>query len=94
MYTECKTLKHVVASVNEAETGGMSHNCQKIIHLREMLMSLDHPQPATPVKTDNSEAASFVKDTLKKNRSKSRDVYYHCIVDQISQDHFYVYELW
>ena len=33
-----------------------------------MLTALGHPQQATPVKTDNSTATSFVNDLIKKNK--------------------------
>ena len=55
-----------------------------------MLMALSHPQPAIPVKIDNSTAAIFVKDTLQNNRIKLWDVRYHWIIDQTSLDRFYV----
>ena len=54
-------------------------------------MTLNHPQPAIPAKMDNPTAASFVKDTLKNNRSESRDVRYHWIINETSLDRVYVY---
>ena len=42
-----------------------------------MLKALGHNQLATPVKTDNATAASFVTDMLKQKRSKVWDVRYH-----------------
>lgn len=57
----------MVASAAEVETCGLFHVCQKAAQLRDMLLTLDLPQPATPDKTDNSTSASFVKGTLKKN---------------------------
>ena len=53
-----------------------------------MLTALDHLQPATPEKTDNSTASGFVNDTLKKKRSKACDVRYHWLSDQSSLDNF------
>ena len=43
IHIECKTLKHVVASAAEAETGGLFHVCQKVIQLRRMLIAMGHP---------------------------------------------------
>ena len=74
IHIECKLLQHVVTSVAEAETAGLFLNCQKIIEIKQMLNALGHPQPATPVKTDNVTAASFVTDVIKKKRSKAWDV--------------------
>ena len=53
---ECKTLRHVVASAAEAEIAGIFHNAQTIIPLRRILIALNHPQPPTPIKTDNATA--------------------------------------
>ena len=91
IHIECKTLKRVVASAAEAETAGLFHNCQIAVHIRHMLEALGHPQPATPTKTDNSTAAAFVTDTIKKKRSKSWDKDYHWLCDQQLLNNFYVY---
>ena len=68
---ECRYLKHVVASAAEAETGGLFHNCQNAIYIRRLLEILNHTQIPTPIKTDNSTAASFVREMIKQKRSKS-----------------------
>ena len=77
VHIEWKIFKHVVASAAEAETSGLFHNFQKEIYLRNICITLGHQQPATPVKTYNLTAASFIHDTLKKNRSKYWDLSYH-----------------
>ena len=91
IHIECKLLKHVVASAAEAETAGLFHNCQTAVMIRNMLLALGHVQPPTPSKTDNSTAASFVNDTLKKKRSKAWDVRYHWLCDQAALDNFLIY---
>ena len=63
--TECKYLKHVVASAAEAETGGLFYNGQTIIPIRQALEALGHVQPPTPLKTDNSTARDFVNRSLR-----------------------------
>ena len=42
---ECKTLRHVVASAAEAETGRLFHNAQTILHLCTLLHAIGHSQP-------------------------------------------------
>ena len=74
---ECKTLRHVVASSAEAETAGLFHNCQTAIPLRYLLQAIGHPQPATPVKTDNTTALAFVRNNITQKRSKSWDMRYY-----------------
>ena len=58
--TECRTLRHVVATAAEAETGGLFHNAHMSITIRHILETLEHPQPPTPIKTDNATAHNFV----------------------------------
>ena len=74
---ECKTLRHVVASAAEAETGGLFHNAQRGIEIRVALEEMGHPQGKTPLKTDNSTSHSFVHKNIKQRRSKAWDMRYN-----------------
>ena len=60
IHVECKGLKHVIVSAVESETGGLFTNRQIIIPIRHTFVVLGHPQPPTPLKTDNSTSYSFV----------------------------------
>ena len=79
---ECKTLRNVVASAAEAETGGLFHNAQNIMHIRHLLHSIGHSQPPTPLKTDNNTASAFVNKTLRQRKSKSWDMKFHWLRDR------------
>ena len=79
---ECKTLRNVVASAAEAETGGLFHNAQNIMHIRHLLHSIGHAQPPTPLKTDNNTASAFVNKTLRQRKSKSWDMKFHWLRDR------------
>ena len=85
---ECRTLRHVVASSAEAEIAGIFHNAQIAIPIRYMLQQLGHPQPRTPIKTDNATASSFVKDNITQKWSKSWDMRYYWLRDKIAQAMF------
>jgi len=91
LHVECKLLRHVVTSAAEAETAGLLYNCQTAIDLRNMLSALGHKQASTPVKTDNSTAASFVKNLIKQRRSKSWDVRYHWLSEKQKDKTFNIY---
>ena len=88
VHVECKILRHVVSSSAEAETGGLYANCLFAIQIRHMLNALGHPQPPTPIKTDNKTAAAFANNTLKQRRSKSWDMRYFWLLDRMSQSQF------
>jgi len=85
---ECKTLRHVVSSAAEAETGGVFHNAQVAIPIHTILKALHHPQPPTPLKTDNSTANGFIHDNIHQKRSKSWDMNYHWLRDRNTQQQF------
>ena len=88
---ECKTLKHVVSSAAEAETAGVFHNAQIAIPIRYILECLHHPQPPTPLKTDNSTTYGFVTNNIHQKRSKSWDMRYHWLRDKQTQQQIKVY---
>ena len=88
---ECKTLRNVVASAAEAETGGVFHNAQIGIIIRVALTELGHPQPPTPLKTDNTTTANFTNSTLRQKRSKSWDMRYNWLRDRQAQEQFRIY---
>ena len=50
--------------------------------IRVALTTLGHPQPPTPIKTDNSTANSFVHANIKQRKSKTWDLRYHWLRDK------------
>ena len=61
---ECKNLRHVVSSSAEAEVAGIFHNAGMAVPIRHILKALNHPQPPTPLKTDNSTATGFIYNNI------------------------------
>ena len=88
---ECKALRHVVSSAAEAETAGVFHNAQVAIPIRHILEQIGHPQPPTPIKTDNSTATGFVHNNIHQKKSKSWDMRYHWLRDRQTQKQFNIY---
>ena len=82
---ECKTLRHVVSSSAEAEVSGIFHNATTAIPIRHILKALNHPQPPTPLKTDNTTATGLVYNNIHQKRSKSWDMWYHWLRDKHTQ---------
>ena len=91
LLVECKSLRHVVASSAEAEVAGIFHNAQTAIPIRYMLAQLGHPQPATPLKTDNATALNFVKNNITQKRSKSWDMRFYWLRDKKQQKMFDIF---
>ena len=84
-------LNNVVASATEAEVGALFHNAQDACMLRNALEFLGHPQPATPIQTDNSCAEGIANDTVKQKRSKAIDMRFYWIRDRVKQGQFIVH---
>ena len=81
---ECKTLRHVVSSSAEADIAGVFHNASMALPIHHFLTQLNHPQPPTPIKTDNSTTTGFVYDNIHQKRSKSWDMRYYWLHDRMT----------
>ena len=88
LHIECKTLRNVVGSAAEAEMGGLYHNAQTCIPIRYILEALQHPQPPTPIKTDNATAHGFIYNNINLKKSKSWDMKYYWTRDRANQKQF------
>jgi len=86
-----KVIKNVMASAAEAELGALFMNGQEAVALRNCLEAMGHPQPATPLKTDNSTASGILNNTMKQKRSKAIDVRFYWLRDRAKQGQFYIY---
>jgi hypothetical protein len=67
------------------------HNSQSGAPIRVILTELGHPQPQTPLRTDNSTAFGILNETIKQKRSKAMDMRYHWLTDRVRQKQFDVY---
>lgn len=87
----CRTLRGVMRSAAEAECAGVFHNSQEAIILRTILEALGHPQPPTRIKTDNSTANSFVKNNIRQRRSKTWDMRWNWLRDDLTKQQITVF---
>jgi hypothetical protein len=86
-----KVIKNVMASATEAELGALFMNAQEAVGLRNCLTAMGYPQPATPLKTDNSTANGIINNTMKQKRSKAIDVRFYWLRDRVKQGQFFVF---
>jgi hypothetical protein len=86
----CQTLKNVVASAAEAETGGIYIGGKHACSMRAALEELGHPQPRTgsPFETDNNTAQGILNSKMRRKLSKSFDMRYWWMKDRINQGQF------
>ena len=90
----CQTIKNVVSSAAEAETGGIYMGGRHACPILAMLEELGHPQPTTgsPLETDNNTAQGILNSKMRQKLSKSFDMRYWWMKDRIDQKQFDV--LW
>ena len=86
----CKILKEALSSASEAEMAGLCHNGKEAVPERITLEELGHPQPPTPMVTDNSTASGIANDSVKQKRSKAMDMRFYWIRDRVRQGQFTV----
>jgi len=78
----------VVSSAAEAEIAAIFINTKEAIPIRQTLIEMGHPQPATNVITDNATASKILNNSCKQIRSKAIDMRYYWVKDRIQQKQF------
>ena len=91
IYVMCNIMKEVVSAASEAELAGLFHNGKEACPIRTCLTELGHPQPPTPIKTDNTTTEGLANDTVKQKRSKAIHMRFYWIRDRVRQGQFHVY---
>jgi hypothetical protein len=84
-------LKNVMSLAAEAEIGAVFINSKEGAVLRTTLEELGHPQPHTPLETDNPTATGYSNGTIKQKRTKAMDMHFYWIKDRVKQGQFNVY---
>ena len=81
--TVVNILKNVMSSAQEAETAGLYHNLRECVPIRTTLAEMGHPQPPTPVQTDNSCATGIANGMIRQRRSKAMDMRFYWVQDRV-----------
>jgi hypothetical protein len=67
-------IKTVMSSAAEAELGALFINANKVVSMRRTLEELGHPQPRTPIQTDNSTAHALLTNKILSKALKAMDM--------------------
>ena len=65
IYVVCTILKNDMAFAAKLETGVVFVNCNENIVIRQTLIEMGHPQPATPINVDNKCAVGIVNEIFR-----------------------------
>ena len=65
VHVHSSIMSVMLSSATEAELGALFYNGKEAAMLRTILCDMGHPQPATPIQTDNACAAGITNGTVK-----------------------------
>jgi hypothetical protein len=78
----CQIMREVLSGAAEAELASLFHNGKEACPIRITLEETGHPQPQTPLQTDNSTASGISNNTVKQKWSKAIDMRFCWIRDR------------
>ena len=80
-----------MSSAAEAEFGALYLNAKEAVYLRQILTELGHPQPRTPIQTDNLTAEGVINNIIQPKRTKAMDMRFHWLRGREAQEQFRIY---
>ena len=84
-------IKAVMSSAAEAELGALFINAKTAVSMRHTLEELGHPQPRTPIQTDNSTAHALLTNKILPKALKAMDMRFHWLRCRGAQDQYRFY---
>eukprot|EP00957_Ditylum_brightwellii_P160243 12199627-Ditylum_brightwellii.AAC.1 len=91
IHTECRTIKSVVCLATEAECGGLFYNIQTTFAICHILEEIEHLHQPMKVKTDSTDANSFVHASMHIKQSKYWDMQYHWPWEATTQEALWIF---
>ena len=81
-----------MSSAAKAEIGALYTNARKGVEEQNILRVMGHPQPPTPVQTDNSTAEGIINLQVQPKHTKAMDMRFHWLRDPgVNQKQFRFY---
>ena len=88
IHNVAQIIEAVMSSAAETELGGQFINAREAVHIRNILTEMGHPQPPTPIQTDNSTANGVVNNKVQPKRTKPMDMRFHWLRCRMAQKQF------
>ena len=86
--TKCQTIRTVMASAAEAETGVIYLNVQQAVPIRTDLIEMGHTQPPTPINTNSLTSYGILIGNMRQKRSKDFDMRFHWMRCRMKHNQF------
>ncbi len=84
-------IKAVMSSAVEAELGALFINAKTVVSMQRTLRELGHPQPRTPIQTNNPTAHALLTNKILPKALKAMDMQFHWLCCRAAQDQFCYY---
>ena len=84
-------IRAVMSSAAEAELGALFLNAKTAVSMRQTLTELGHPQPPTPMQTDNATAHALLTNKILPKALKAMDMRFHWLRCRNTQGQFRYY---
>jgi hypothetical protein len=84
-------IRAIMSSAAEAELGALFINAKTAVSIRQTLIELGHPQPCTPIQTDNATAHTLLTNKILPKALKAMDMRFHWLQCRDAQDQFRYY---
>jgi hypothetical protein len=84
-------IKAVMSSAAEAELGALFINAKTAVSMRQTLEEMGHPQPRTPIQTDNSTAHALLTNRILPKALKAMDMRFNWLRCRDAQGQYRFY---
>jgi hypothetical protein len=84
-------IRAVMSSAAEAEIGALFINAKTAVSMRQTLIELGHPQPRTPMQTDNATAHALLTNKILPKALKAMDMRFRWLKCREAQGQFRYY---
>jgi hypothetical protein len=84
-------IRAIMSSAAEAELGALFINAKTAVSIRQTLIELGHPQPRTPMQTDNATAHALLTNKILPKALKAMDMRFHWLRCRDAQGQFRYY---
>jgi hypothetical protein len=84
-------IRAVMSSAAEAELGALFINAKTAVSMQHTLIELSHPQPRTPMQTDNATAHPLLTNKILPKALKAMDMRFHWLWCRDAQCQFCYY---
>ncbi|EJK50851.1 hypothetical protein THAOC_30042, partial [Thalassiosira oceanica] len=82
-------IKNIMSSATEAELAALYIVARECVNV--ILTEMGHPQPPTPIQTDNATAEGVINSKVQPKRTKAMDMRFHWLRDRETLKQFRFY---